>query len=43
MANQDAPFGLRPIGRIGGTHSMEAKIAIESPLTMEHQFSKVIW
>ena len=20
MANQDAPFGLRPIGRIGGTH-----------------------
>ena len=43
MANQDAAFGLRPIGRIGGTPLLVDKTDTESPQTTVHLSSKVTW
>ena len=43
MANQDAAFGLRPVGRIGGTPFTGGQTDTESPQTTVHLSSKVTW
>ena len=43
MANQDAAFGMRPVGRIGGMPFTGGQSRYRIAQIMEHQSFKVTW